>query len=107
MLIATRIRKKVTFDTLDNTVTNMDEPNLCISSVLQTLDTVIGEALDDLEADSNRSDTMSDSGKSYDDLPLSQMLRRNPYIGNSSENTNESDDIFPGNTEEESPDEIW
>ena len=55
-------KKKVTFDTLDNTVTNMDEPNLCISSVLQTLDAVIDEALDDLEADSNRSDTMSDAG---------------------------------------------
>ena len=100
-------KKKVTFDTLDNTVTNMDEPNLCISSVLQTLDTVIDEVLDDLEADSNRSDTVSDVGNSYDDLPLSQMPRRNPYIGNSSENTDESDDISRGNTEEESPDEIW
>ena len=46
-------------------------------------------------------------GNSYDDLPLSQTLRRNPYIGNSSENTDESDDISPENTEEELPDEIW
>ena len=100
-------RKKVTFDTLDNTATNTDEPNLCISSVQQTLDAVIDEALDDLEADSNRSDTVSDVGNSYDDLPLSQMQRRNLYIGNSSENTDQSDDISPGNTEEELPDEIW
>ena len=46
-------------------------------------------------------------GTVYDDLPLSQTLRRNLYIGNSSENTDESEDISPGNTEEESPDEIW
>ena len=56
-------KKKVTFDTLGNTATNMDEPKLCISSVLQTLDAVIDEALDDLEADSNRSDTVSDVGE--------------------------------------------
>ena len=42
----------------------MDELNLCISSVLQTLDAVIDEALDDLEADSNRSNTVSDAGNS-------------------------------------------
>ena len=79
---------------------------LAITGVLDTLDMVIDDALADLGNDRDDTNIFSD-----DELPLSQMPRRNPYntdeAGDDSQgNTDEAADESPGNTEEETNEEM-